>query len=79
MGRPAARSTQHHTGGRKYQRGGAVKYARGELYSAAGATGVEWTGQLGSQTADLHLLGRNPGLAADLIQLPRTMSFDPVE
>jgi hypothetical protein len=34
---------------------------------------------LGSQTADLHLLGRNPGLAADLFQLPRTMSFDPVE
>jgi hypothetical protein len=31
------------------------------------------------QTADLHLLGRNPGLAADLFQLPRTMSFDPVE
>jgi hypothetical protein len=47
MACPAACSTQHYTGGRKYKRSGAVKYAWGELYSSAGATGVERTGREG--------------------------------
>ena len=47
MVRTAARTAQDHTGGRNCERGGAVKYAWGELYGTAGAIGVERTGRDG--------------------------------
>lgn len=47
MVRTAARYAQDQTGSCKYQRSGAVKYSWGELYSTAGAAGVERTGRNG--------------------------------